>query len=185
MQHKIYLGSQNPAKLKAVQLAVEQLNESQKESLGIAPAIDVVGEDVPSGVAAQPMGDEETITGAEQRCLALKQLYPGAICIGLEGGVEDTSKGMFLTNWGVLIDTQGERYYAGGVRILLPAQIREGILAGEELGPLMNAYAGKLDVPKKEGAIGIFSDSLIDRSQMFSHVVLLLFGQKCHHASKI
>lgn len=185
MHKKIILGSQNPAKLRAVQLAYERLTLRQMQLLGLTNESEICGQEVPSGVAAQPIGDEETITGAENRCIALHKRHPNALCIGLEGGVEDTAKGMFLTNWGVMMDSSGKRYYAGGVRLLLPEQIRIGILAGEELGPLMNNYVGKLDVPKKEGAIGIFSDSLIDRSQMFSHVVLLLFGQKCHEGSQI
>src|SRR5699024_8922648 len=46
-----------------------------------------------------------------------------------------------------------------------------------ELGDMMDSYAHKQAVRNNEGAIGIFTNDLISRKDMFVHVVKLLRGQ--------
>ena len=41
----------------------------------------------------------------------------------------------------------------------------------------MDDYAKKENVRKNEGAVGIFTNGLINRSEMFSHLMNLLVGQ--------
>lgn len=41
----------------------------------------------------------------------------------------------------------------------------------------MDAYTKKENVRSQEGAIGIFTNNLISRESMFTHVVQLLKGQ--------
>src|SRR5688572_31292064 len=71
------VGSTNPAKVEAVRRALARL----------APgcALEAVG--VPSGVRAQPVGDEETRLGAEARARAALALREADLGFGLEGGV--------------------------------------------------------------------------------------------------
>jgi len=83
---RVAVGSKNPAKIKAVHAAFERM---QME-------VEVVGIDVPSGVAAQPFSDEETITGAVNRAKAVIGDFDYGI--GLEGGVAESSFGLFLCN---------------------------------------------------------------------------------------
>lgn len=180
----IYVGSQNKAKIKAVEIALAQIKEQQKKSLTSIRKVE--GVIVPSGVSEQPKYDEETIQGALNRCQELHQRYPGSICIGLEGGVQETTHGLLLCNWGVLIDQEGNRYIAGGARIPLPESVTEGIRQGKELGEVIEHYANQTNVRQNEGAIGILSNGLIDRPHMFAEVVLLLLGQMLHYSgSKI
>jgi inosine/xanthosine triphosphatase len=161
----ISVGSKNQAKIAAVQNVFKE------------HSFDVVTVDVPSGVSAQPLSDDETIQGAMNRA-ELAANEPGVdIGIGLEGGVHQTAYGLFLCNWGVLKARDSEPLVAGGARISLPVEIAERLLAGEELGPVMDEYAKKQNVRKKEGAIGIFTNGRIDRSEMFSHITRLLLGQ--------
>ncbi|MEN8701350.1 DUF84 family protein [Bacillus infantis] len=162
---KIIIGSKNPAKIGAVEAI---FNES---------GFKVIPVDVPSGVSDQPFTDDETIKGAVQRAeLALKE-GSGNIGIGLEGGVQNTAAGLFLCNWGALAQKGKETIVAGGARIPLPQEIAEELLAGRELGPVMDEYAQKENIRKKEGAIGIFTNGRVDRAEMFAHVVRLLAGQ--------
>jgi non-canonical (house-cleaning) NTP pyrophosphatase len=41
----------------------------------------------------------------------------------------------------------------------------------------MDDYAQTENVRKNEGAVGIFTNGLINRSEMFSHIMNLLVGQ--------
>jgi non-canonical (house-cleaning) NTP pyrophosphatase len=101
----------------------------------------------------------------------------GDIGIGLEGGVEESSLGLLLCNWGALASKNTEPIIAGGARFLLPTEIAERLRAGGELGPIMDDFAKKENVRKNEGAVGIFTNGLINRSEMFSHIMNLLVGQ--------
>jgi inosine/xanthosine triphosphatase len=162
---KIMIGSKNTAKVMAVKNA---FREESHEFISI---------NSPSGVSEQPFSDEETILGAKNRALHALQNGNGDIGIGLEGGVQETSNGLLLCNWGALAITGMEPIIAGGARLLLPEEIACRLRAGEELGPVMDEYAKKENVRKTEGAVGIFTNGRIDRSTMFTHIMNILVGQ--------
>jgi inosine/xanthosine triphosphatase len=162
---KIIIGSNNPAKVAAVKNA---FHFQQSEFLSL---------DIASGVSEQPFSDEETIKGAINRSVGALEMGNGDIGIGLEGGVEESSLGLLLCNWGALASKNTEPIIAGGARFLLPTEIVERLRAGGELGPIMDDFAKKENVRKNEGAVGIFTNGLINRSEMFSHIMNLLVGQ--------
>lgn len=162
---KIIIGSRNPAKIAAVKKGFSH-QEAEFRSL-----------DIPSGVNEQPFSDEETIKGAINRALGALQEGKGDIGIGLEGGVQETSHGLLICNWGALAAQGMEPIIAGGARILLPKEIVARLRAGEELGPVMEVYAKKKNVSKQEGAIGVLTNGMVTRADMFTHVMNLLVGQ--------
>lgn len=161
---KTIIGSKNPTKIEAVMNAFS--GEYEFHSL-----------DVPSGVSEQPFSDEETIKGAINRANNALHLGHGDIGIGLEGGVQESSYGLLLCNWGALVLKGQPPLIAGGARILLPDEIAIRLRNGEELGPIMDTFTNKQNIRKKEGAVGIFTNGKMDRSAMFSHVAQLLVGQ--------
>ncbi|MDD3999999.1 MAG: DUF84 family protein [Bacilli bacterium] len=159
--NKCYLGSKNKAKIAAVK---EVLNDYE-----------VIALDVDSGVNKQPLSDSETIQGATFRALALPK---GGIRIGLEAGVQLHADKLFLVNWGVLLDDKGKFYYAGGTRIPLPEFIKKRILNDDlELAEVMDEYLNEDDIRSRDGAIGYFTASLVNRKDIFVHIVKLLYGQ--------
>lgn len=162
---KIVIGSKNPAKISAVQSVFQN------------DQIEFISVNVPSGVSDQPFSDEETIKGAINRAYSALEAGGGNIGIGLEGGVHETEYGLFLCNWGALAEHGKPPIIAGGARIYLPKEVADRLLKGEELGPVMESFTEKEDVRKKEGAVGIFTNGQISRSEMFTHVVKLLAGQ--------
>jgi inosine/xanthosine triphosphatase len=180
VSNSVYVGSKNPSKIKAVQIALDKVREQDPECDLLQ--WDVRGDNVPSGVSDQPRDDQETVQGAINRCKALQDKYPGSICIGLEGGVQESEHGLLLCNWGALVDQNGKLYVAGGARIPLPEEVARGIREGKELGDVIDLYANQSNVRKNEGAIGILSYGFIDRPQMFSQVSLLLIGQMLHYS---
>jgi inosine/xanthosine triphosphatase len=162
---KVIIGSTNPAKVSAVKNAFQY---TYTEFISL---------DISSEVSEQPFSDEETIKGAINRAVGALNQGNGDIGIGLEGGVQESEHGLLLCNWGALASNRIEPIIAGGARFLLPAEIAVRLRAGEELGPVMDDYAKKQNVRKHEGAVGIFTNGLINRSEMFSHIMNLLIGQ--------
>jgi inosine/xanthosine triphosphatase len=159
---RVAIGSKNPAKINAVKNVFKD---------------EVISVEAESGVNDQPMSDEETIKGAVNRAMQAAELGEADIGIGLEGGVQQTPYGLMLCNWGALAAKGMEPIIAGGARIPLPEEIARQLLNGAELGPVMDEYAKKQNVRKNEGAVGIFTNGEIDRSEMFTHVMKLLAGQ--------
>lgn len=162
---KVAVGSKNPAKISAVEEAFKEF------------PYEIIAVDAESGVSDQPMSDEETIKGAINRAIQAAEQGSADIGIGLEGGVQQTPFGLMLCNWGALAVKGMEPIIAGGARIPLPMEIAQRLLAGEELGPVMDDYAKKQNVRKNEGAVGILTNGQINRSEMFTHVMQLLVGQ--------
>ncbi|WP_042459779.1 DUF84 family protein [Neobacillus dielmonensis] len=166
---KIVIGSKNPTKIAAVERSFTGY-EAEFVSL-----------DVSSGVSNQPFSDEETIRGAINRAKAALKEGTGDIGVGLEGGVHETSHGLLLCNWGALVTTEMNPIVAGGARFLLPEEITERLRAGEELGIVMEDFSKKKNVSKQEGAVGIFTNGMVNRAEMFTHVMYLLVGQFAYH----
>jgi len=160
---KVAVGSKNQTKVGAVQ-------EVWKE-------VSITSVSVPSGVAAQPFSDEETMQGAINRAKRALEEKQADIGIGLEGGVMKTEQGLFMCNWGALATSAGKVFVAGGARIMLPDDFLSPLEDGKELSEVMEAFVKQKDIRSHEGAIGIFTDHYVDRTQLFVHVVKLLIGQ--------
>ncbi|KFN01450.1 DUF84 family protein [Bacillus clarus] len=160
---KVAVGSKNKTKVGAVQ-------EVWKE-------VTITSVSVPSGVAAQPFSDEETMQGAINRAEQALQEEKAHIGIGLEGGVMKTAHGLFMCNWGALATSEGKIFVAGGARIKLPDDFLTPLEEGKELSEVMEGFVKRKDIRSHEGAIGIFTDDYVDRTALFVHVVKLLVGQ--------
>jgi len=145
--------------------------------------IEVLSMDVPSLVGNQPKSDEETIQGAINRakCLPIDGLR-----IGLEAGVEFHLGKLFLTNWGVMMDENNKTYIAGGTRIQLPKTIETMIFKEHiELAAAMERFTKIEDIRSKQGAIGVFTNDLIKRIDIFTHIVKLLYGQYLYEGGNV
>lgn len=164
---RIIVGTTNKAKINAVQEAITE----------IGMTADVEGIEVASLVSAQPKSDEETVDGAINRAQDALSKQQADLAIGLEGGVKWVNDTLYLCNWGAMVTPAGQVYTATGAGLPLPVEIEAGIREGHELGPLMDAYTNQKGIRHNEGAIGIFTNGLISRSQMFQHVVIQLIGQ--------
>ncbi|MER2170518.1 MAG: DUF84 family protein [Psychrobacillus psychrodurans] len=165
--HKILIATNNRAKT----LAVETVGR-----LYYPDAI-FINQEVPSLVSEQPMSNEETRQGAINRSKQAMDLLDGTFSVGLEGGVHEIDGMMYICNWGALAMKNGKVFTATGAGIPLPEKIAEQLRAGGELGPIMDVYANKKGIRHDEGAIGVFTNGLINRSAMFEHIMLLLIGQ--------
>lgn len=163
MSRLVVVGSTNKVKIEAVKKALTPYG------------YEVRGEAVESFVSNQPLSDEETIKGAHNRA---SNCSSGNLKIGLEAGVALIQDKLFLTNYGVLISSNGKEYMAGGARIPLPDVIKDLIInQGMELANAMDFYFKTEDIKHNEGAIGYFTSNVVKRVDLFVHIVKLLYGQ--------
>jgi inosine/xanthosine triphosphatase len=155
MFRTIVVGSTNPAKSSAVRGFCERA----------FPGCTVVARDVPSGVPEQPIGTAQTAEGARNRARAALASVEGAqLGFGLEGGVDAEGN---LINCVAVVCADGRENQTWGVRFPLPPAIAARALAGEELGPVMDEVSGRSESKKSLGAVGILTNGLFTRADMW------------------
>jgi inosine/xanthosine triphosphatase len=159
---RVAVGSTNPVKIGA---AARIFSER------FAPVV-VQGVDVPSGVAHQPVGHEETQRGAVNRARAALAAADADWGVGLEGGVTFNDDGQcWMIQYCAVAHRDGRLGTGSGAMFLLPPAIARGIAAGGEVGPLFDQLTGTVDIKKKGGAIGFLTNGLVVREEMYAHIV--------------
>ena len=163
-------GTTNPAKLKPVQAVFGS----------VFPGATVTGVSVPSGVREQPIGEEETLLGAVNRARAALAGLPGAAWgVGLEGGVRFDDHGCWL--FGAVAVVGGTRLETGRTAELkLPPQVAECIVAGEELGPIMDGLSGVQNIKQKAGTVGFLTNGLLSRADVWQMGLTLALAPVVH-----
>ena len=157
------VGSTNPAKLEAVHRALARL----------APGCTVQGVDIPSGVGAQPFGDDETRTGALSRARIALASADADLGFGLEGGVIFEGDVPWLVSWVAVVDRAGRSGEASGLRMRLPSVATGRLLAGEELGDIINDLFSVHASKQHAGAIGLLTEGFVSRTDAFADLVAM------------
>jgi len=165
---RIAIGTKNPTKVNAVKGAFAKHVNAE-----------FISTNVSSNVSAQPITDHETLTGAMNRAKNALEAEgsDSDLGVGLEGGLVKTDFGYFLCNWGAVAAPKSQPIIAGGARIMIPDEIGDLVFSGRELGDVMDDYVKKNNVRQNEGAIGVFTNGLVDRTKMFQELSSLLIGQ--------
>ena len=161
----IVVASNNPVKMQAVRLGFEIMFPEQGfEFHSIA---------VPSGVSDQPLSSHETLQGAYNRACAASQSYPQAdYWVGIEGGIEAEGEEMAAFAWVVVHTAQITGKGRTGAFFLPPAVVNL-IKQGKELGEADDIVFKKNNSKQANGAIGILTGDVIDRTRLYEHAVIL------------
>lgn len=159
---KVLVGSENPVKIAAVRDAFEPY----------FPGVEVIGLPVPSGVPAQPMGDE-TFAGAENRARALvarnaAEGLGASYCVGLEGGVAQLHGRWFAFGVLCIADTSGRLAFGLSPLFEMPPAMAADVLAGEELGDVVDRLSGDHNSKQKGGAIAFLTRGRVDRRTLYA-----------------
>jgi inosine/xanthosine triphosphatase len=159
---RVAVGSTNPVKVGAARAVVSRL--------AVRASVDGVA--VPSGVADQPWGDDETIRGALTRARAAQQAADADLGIGIEGGVVALGDGTVRTcAWAAVVTRDGHEGIGGSLALTLPAHVADLVRGGMELGHAMDAVAGTHNVKHGLGAVGILTRGLVSRQQAYEVLV--------------
>ena len=157
MPLNIAVGSMNPVKINAVKGAFTR---------AWSDAV-VTGSAVETGVSAMPMSDQECLTGARNRARLARESADADFGVGLEGGVNPEPTGLMLLGWVVIVHRDGRESVSCTSKIPLPLSLAQRILAGEELGPVMDEVLKTTGTAKKGGASGALTDGLVMRQDKF------------------
>lgn len=163
---RLAVGTTNPAKVEAVE---RTLDEYEPTTIPVP---------VDSGVAEQPRSVAETVEGAENRARrALEATEKADLGVGLEGGVAhlEMTPGLSLIMWAAVTDGE-TRYRASGPSIQLPETVATRVRAGEELGPVMDELLGMEGLAEDEGAIGVLTGGLTDRTRALGEAIACAAG---------
>lgn len=161
---QLVVASTNPVKRRAVEQGVAAAFPRWHFSIE-SVAVD-------SGVAEQPVNDDETRRGAENRVLAAVRARPGAaLYFGLEGGVEDGPLGMLAFAW-VVVQGDGRLGRARSTAFVLPEAVAQRVRAGMELGQADDEVFGRTDSKRRDGAIGLLSGGALDRAGLYRPAVI-------------
>lgn len=161
----VVVASTNPIK---VQAAVNGFRRMFPEA-----DLNVVTVAVASGVPHQPLSDEETFSGAWNRVQQAVALAPEAdYWIGIEGGVADTSAEMTAFAWIVVRSKRGVGKSRTGTFVLPPA-VAQLIRQGRELGEADDIVFNRANSKQDNGAIGLLTGDVIDRTQLYEQAVIL------------
>ncbi|MCJ7827592.1 inosine/xanthosine triphosphatase, partial [Patescibacteria group bacterium] len=93
---KVAVGSGNPVKLGCTQKAFTSYWSGKK--------FEFVAEGVRSGVADQPMSDEECIKGAKHRAKKVLEKMKADFGVGIEGGIIKADGQYFARAWVAIVD---------------------------------------------------------------------------------
>ncbi len=159
---KILVGSKNPTKINAVFLAFEKV---------FKVPVDVVGISVSSGVSDQPMSCAETKNGAKNRVKQLKE-NNADFYVGIEGGCSYEGKNLFAFAW-VVVVSEKKTGYGKTSLFQLPKEIQNLIEQGVELGVADDLVFKRKNSKKKDGAVGILTRGLVDRSKYYKEAVIM------------
>ncbi|MCC9136044.1 inosine/xanthosine triphosphatase [Pontibacter silvestris] len=128
---------------------------------------------VPSGVADQPMSDNETLTGALNRVNNAHEAEPEAdLWIGIEGGVARMGNELAAFAW-IVVRSGSMIGKARSGTFFLPQAVTNLVEQGIELGTADDMVFNRKDSKKEGGAIGILTDNVVDRKQLYEQAVVL------------
>ncbi|MBS1787673.1 MAG: inosine/xanthosine triphosphatase [Acidobacteria bacterium] len=157
------VGSENPVKINCVAEAV----------VAFWPEARAVGVNTDSGVSAQPDSDHEMFIGALNRARQALEKTPDAeFGVGLEGGTLDSEEGMWAYAWIVVVDRRGRVGKGQSGRFLLPEPVADLVRQGIELGEADDRFFGRSNSKQKDGAIGILSDGVVTRLDLYKPAVI-------------
>ncbi len=129
---KVVLGSINEDKREIVEKAYKEIYFNVK----------VVSVKVNSGITDQPLDRETTKKGAINRAREAKKVFQKAdFWLGLEAGLNECYKKMYLITYACLIDPNGNEFIGKGEKISLPDEVSGKIRRGERFGKVIREYS--------------------------------------------
>jgi inosine/xanthosine triphosphatase len=177
----IAVGSTRGPKVEAVRRVLGTL-------ASVAPGFEraeVVPFDASTGAPPMPLSLDEMLEGARGRAqLALESLAASGTradyAVGLEGGIDlrrtaPRNRG-FLMSWAYVTDGHRGAHGCGGAVEVPPGLLASVVDRGIELSEAMDALSGERGVRDRQGAWGILTRGLIDRTGSFEAALLNAFA---------
>jgi inosine/xanthosine triphosphatase len=162
---KIVIASHNPVKIEATRQGFQAMFPGEVFQIKALSA--------PSGVSDQPMSSQETMIGATNRARGAQIQHQKAdFWVGIEGGVEAQGDDLAAFAWIVILSSNLIGKSRTGT-FFLPAPVAKLIRQGKELGEADDIIFHQSNSKQANGAIGILTADIIDRTALYKHAVIL------------
>ena len=163
MKH-IGIASSNPVKIAAALEGFKQMFPGE--------TFETIAVEAKVSVGVQPMSDEETLHGAEERADLAKVMRPELdYWVGIEGGCADWSIGMGAFAWVVILDDRRCGRGRSG-EFFLPEKVAELVRGGMELGEADDQVFSRNNSKQGNGAIGLLTNNAVDRKSLYIPAVI-------------
>jgi inosine/xanthosine triphosphatase len=160
---KVVVGSKNPVKLNATKNVLERIYDD----------LTISSVNADSEVPDQPFGLDQTVDGAVNRA---KNAYSDEydLSVGIESGLIEVPKtltGFIDIQWCAIFDGRNITIGASSGFEYPPSVIKQ-VLAGVEVGEVMDQVTGVDDLGQKKGAVSHLSHGMLNRTQNTEECVL-------------
>jgi len=161
----VVVASTNPIKVAATRAGFRRAFPGE--------TVEVVPRGVTSGVGPQPMTDEQTLDGAQARARGARSLVTDAqFWVGIEGGVEERDGRLAAFAWIVVLSADRVGQARTGT-FFLPDAVARLVREGMELGAADDRVFGQTGSKLDQGAVGLLTGGVIDRTALYEHAVVL------------
>lgn len=166
---RVLVGSTNPVKINAAKLALCQIFPEKN--------IECIGIHAPSMVPDQPMTEVETRQGAVNRVIYCQTLvdakeYSAELFVAMEGGVDNFEHGP--ATFAYIVVANAKQLSVGRSALLpLPSRIYHSLVAGEELGDVMDRLFNTKNIKQQGGAIGLLTQGHATRESIYTQALIL------------
>jgi inosine/xanthosine triphosphatase len=119
------------------------------------------------------MSDEETLRGALNRVSNAMHARPQAdYWIGMEGGIEVMDGELAAMAW-IVVRSPTRIGKSRTGTFFLPPAVAELVRQGNELGDADDLIFNRSNSKQDNGTVGILTDNVIDRVQLYEHALIL------------
>ncbi len=161
----IVVASQNPVKAAAVLSGFARMFED--ETFTVESVV------VESGVQDQPLSDQATRQGAQNRAEKARLTSPAAdYWVGIEGGCDTQDGVMMAFAWVVVLSEKGHGS-ARTAHFNLPHQVKTLVESGMELGDADDQVFGRENSKQKSGAVGLLTGDVVTRKSLYEQAIIL------------
>lgn len=163
---RVVVASRNPVKVNAVRDAFD--------SQFPGSVIELHSIDVDSGVAEQPVTDEETRRGARNRAENAAQSMPDAdFWVGLEGGIASGGEQLLTFAWMAVRGPDGHVSECRSVTLPLPPAVKELVDSGLELGDANDRVFATVNSKQGGGAFGLLTNGRYTRASVYTQTLVI------------
>ncbi|MGS0536641.1 inosine/xanthosine triphosphatase [Pseudoalteromonas sp. SaAl2] len=167
----ILVGSKNPVKINAAAHVFTAFFPQHE--------IKCVGIHAPSEVPDQPIGEEQTRVGAENRVAYAKQHHHADFYVAMEGGAAQFSYGPATFAYVVIANTV-QQSIGRSSNLPLPHVLFNALLNGEELGDVMDNAFNTHNIKQQGGAIGLLTNNQATRQSTYTQALTLAMAPFLH-----
>ncbi|WP_213610759.1 inosine/xanthosine triphosphatase [Pseudoalteromonas sp.] len=161
---KIIVGSKNPVKINAAKHIFTMYFPEH--------VIECSGVHAPSNVPDQPLGEEQTHLGAQNRVNYCKAQHQADYYVAMEGGAAQFSYGAATFAY-VVIDNGSKQVTGRSSNLPLPGIFYKALLQGEELGDVLDKAFNTTNIKQQGGAIGLLTNHHATRESTYTQALTL------------